>query len=305
MPLAPALARLLGAKQAHPVPPQWELPIATVRANFAALWSPAMTGTPPVLASIEDRCIADGVPVRIYRPHTAGRTAMQMYFHGGGWVKGGLDEADAFCRRLAHATGRVTVAVGYRLAPEHPFPAALNDAWAATGWAYAHAGDLGATTRAFAVCGESAGGNLAAVVSRLARDDATVAIARQVLLQPVTDLTLSFPSIDLPAAECLVPRDDLAWYYQAYAGSHADRRDPRLSPWWAEDVAGLPAALVIAAEYDSLRDEADAYGRKLAAAGVEVRYRCYPGMVHGFLQMAGLIEEARQAIDAIAAFLAD
>ena len=303
MPLAPPLARLLEAKLTHSDVPQWELPITDVRESFARLWTPAMTGEPIPLAGVEDRVVAGQVPVRVYRPHAGGKPGLMMYFHGGGWVKGGLDEADAFCRRLAHTTGRVTIAVGYQLAPEHPFPAALDDVWAATAWAHANAAELGCSSDGFAVCGESAGGNLAAVVCRLARADDSVGISRQILLQPVTDLTLAFPSIAMSETECLVPRDDLVWYYREYLGD-GDRHDPRVSPVWAEDLAGLPPALIIAAEYDSLRDEAEAYARRLGAAGVEARYRCYPGMIHGFLQMAGLVAEAQQAIDEIAAFLA-
>jgi acetyl esterase len=306
MPLAPPFQQLIAAKLAHGAAPQWEQPIAAVRAGFAGLWTPALTGDPVAVASIEDRAIETGsgsVPARLYRPDGPGAPPVLMYYHGGGWVKGGLDEADAFCRRLARTTRRLVVAVGYRLAPEHPFPAALDDAWACTAWAYRHAAELGATGRDFAVSGESAGGNLAAVVSRVARARAGVPISRQVLLQPVTDLTLSCPSIDMPASECLVPRGDLEWYYRQYLRTGGDPRDPAISPLWADDAAGLPPALIIAAEYDSLRDEAAGYAGKLRAAGVAVQYSCYPGMIHGFLQMAGMVDTAQRAIDEVAAFL--
>jgi acetyl esterase len=215
-------------------------------------------------------------------------------------VKGGLDEAAAFCRRLTQSTGRLVASVEYRLAPEHPFPAALDDAYAATSWAFEQAAQLGATRDSFAVSGESAGGNLAAVVCLLAKSRQEVRISHQVLLQPVTDFTLSSPSIAMPATECLIPRDDLAWYYRTYYGAG---RDPRVSPLWAEDVSGLPRALIIAAEYDTLRDEAAAYAEKLRSAGVEVTYSCYAGMIHGFMGMGELVEEAQQAIDEIARFL--
>lgn len=302
MPLAPPLARLIEGKLAHTMAQQWEMPIAAVRDGFAKLWTPDLTGPPVSMAAVEDR-LAGTVPVRVYHPQAVPAAALLMYFHGGGWVKGGLAETDAFCRRLAHTTGRITVSVDYRRAPEHPFPAALDDVWAATSWAYAHATELGGSPDGFAVCGESAGGNLAAVVSQLARNSDSVSIDRQILLQPVTDLTLSCPSIAMPETECLVPRADLAWYYRQYAGTGADLHEARLSPLWATDLGGLPPALIIAAEYDSLRDEAEAYAQRLEAAGVDVRYHCYPGMVHGFLQMAGLVPDAQQAIDEIAAFL--
>lgn len=307
MSLAPPLQQLIAAKLAHARTPQWELPIAEVRRIFADLWTPAITGAPVAIGAVEDRVIpgrSGAIPARIYTPEAAAGPLL-MYFHGGGYVKGGLDEADTFCRRIAKATGRIVVAVGYRLAPEHPFPAALDDAWDATAWAFRHAADLGSDVHAFAVSGESAGGNLAAVVCHLARSTGEVVIAFQVLLQPVVDFTLSFASIAMPATECLVPRDDLAWYYREYYSTDRDLRDPLVSPLWAEDLAGLPPALIIAAEYDSLRDEANAYAERLRAAGVVVQYACYPGMVHGFLQMAGLVDAAQQAIDQIAAFLRD
>jgi acetyl esterase len=152
------------------------------------------------------------------------------------------------------------------------------------------------------IAGESAGGNLAAVVALLARGRSDVAISRQVLLQPVLDFSLSFPSIAMSPTECLVPRDDLAWYYRTYRPA-GDPRDPRVSPLWADNLAGLPPALIIAAEYDTLRDEAAAYAERLRSAGIETRYSCYPGMIHGFLQMDGLTGQARHAADEIAGFL--
>jgi acetyl esterase len=150
------------------------------------------------------------------------------------------------------------------------------------------------------VCGESAGGNLAAVTCLLLRSDARVAIRHQVLLQPVIDFTLSFPSIGMPATECLVPRDDLAWYYRTYCNGRCDPRDPRVSPIFADDLSGIPPALIIAAEYDTLRDEAEAYAGRLTAAGVATRYLCAAGMVHGFLQMRGLVPDAQSATEEIA-----
>jgi acetyl esterase len=169
-------------------------------------------------------------------------------------------------------------------------------------WAYEHAEALGGMRTPFSVCGESAGGNLATVACLLARSSGEVEINRQILLQPVVDFTLSFPSIDMPASECLVPREDLAWYYEQYYGTDKDTRDPRVSPIFADDLSGLPPALIIAAEYDTLRDEANAYADRLRSFGVETRYTCYDGMVHGFLQMAGLVKEAQAAMDEIALF---
>jgi acetyl esterase len=192
------------------------------------------------------------------------------------------------------------LSIAYRLAPEHRFPAALDDAIAAAVWAGVHGGELGGAPHSLVVCGESAGGNLAAVACRLLRSDPRVTIRHQVLLQPVVDFTLSFPSIAMPPTECLVPRDDLAWYYRTYCGDECDPKDPRVSPLYALDLSRLPPALIIAAEYDALRDEAQAYAERLAAAGVATRYVCSDGMVHGFLQMRGLVAEAQAATEAIA-----
>jgi acetyl esterase len=303
MPLDPALANLIQHKLANAGVPQWEMPIGQVREAFLKLWTPALTGEPVEVGKVEDKLLGS-VKARLFVPDGPADPALVMYFHGGGYVKGGLDESDAFCRRLARSSGRIVASVDYRLAPEHRFPAALDDAYAATAWSFEHAAELGATRDSFAVCGESAGGNLAAVVCLLARSRQEITISDQVLLQPVTDFTLSQPSIAMPTTTCLVPRDDLAWYYREYYGAERDLRDPQVSPLWAEDLSGLPRALIIAAEYDTLRDEAAAYADRLRAAGVDVTFACYAGMVHGFLGMSGLVEEAQQAIDRIARFLA-
>lgn len=302
MPLHPALKRLIDAKLAHATPPQWATPIADVRDAFRRLWLPAMTGEPDFLPRVEDLAIptvGTTIPGRVYAGEAA-RLPLMLYFHGGGYVKGGIDECDAFCRRLARKTRHLVLSVGYRLAPEHPFPAALDDAIAAITWAAANAHTLGAAPGAVVVCGESAGGNLATVASLALRANPAVAIRHQVLLQPVCDFTLSYPSIAMPATECLVPRPDLAWYYETYAGGRCDVKDPRVSPIFAADWSGMPPALVIAAEYDTLRDEAVAYADKLQRAGIGTRCVVVPGMIHGFLQMGGLVREASEAIDTIA-----
>jgi len=303
MPMNAALKRLVETKLAHTQKQQWELPIAQVRQSFRDLWTPAITGEPVPIRRIEDTSIPGAeapIAVRIYANDTSDAFPIMLYFHGGGYVKGGIQESDAFCRNLARLSGHIVLSVDYRLAPEHPFPAAHDDAVAATLWAGQHARDLGGRQDAVVVCGESAGGNLAATTCLRLRSDSRIAIRHQVLLQPVVDLTMSFPSIAMPATECLVPRDDLAWYYRTYCGDGCDARDPRISPIFAQDLSGLPPALIIAAECDTLRDEAKAYADKLTAAGVASRYICVDGMVHGFLQMQGLVREAQTATEDIA-----
>jgi acetyl esterase len=303
MALNAALKQLIDAKLAHTSRPQWELPIADVRQAFRNLWTPALTGEPASLPRIEDITIPGSdwsIPARVYAPDGTRPCPLMMYFHGGGYVKGGIDESDALCRNLARATRHTVLSVAYRLAPEHCFPAALDDAVASTVWAGMHAVELGAAPGPFVVCGESAGGNLAAVTALRLRSDPRVAIRYQVLLQPVIDFTLSFPSIDMAATECLVPRGDLEWYYRTYRDGRCDPRDERVSPINAQDFSGLAPALIIAAEFDTLRDEARAYAARLESAGVATRYICAEGMVHGFLQMGGIVPQARVAVEDIA-----
>jgi acetyl esterase len=302
MALNAALNQLIATKLVHTRQPQWELPITEVRRAFRDLWTPAITGEPVEIHRIEDLTIPGPdapIPARVYVPHTP-PVPIMLYFHGGGYVKGGLGECDAFCRNLSRVTRHIVLSIDYRLAPEHPFPAALDDAMTATIWAGTHAADLGGAPAAVVLCGESAGGNLAAVTCLRLKSDPRVTIRHQVLLQPVIDFTLSFPSIAMPSTECLVPRGDLAWYYRTYCNDRCDPRDPRVSPIYADDLSGLPAALIIAAEYDTLRDEAQAYAERLNGAGVATRYICAAGMVHGFLQMRGLVPDAQCATEDIA-----
>jgi len=302
MPLNPALKKLIETKLAHTRQPQWTLPIAAVRQGFRSLWTPALTGEPVSIRRIEDVTIPGAdtpIPARIYSDG-AEPCPVMLYFHGGGYVKGGIEESDAFCRNLARVTRHMVLSIAYRLAPEHRFPAALEDAVAATIWAGTHAADLGGAPGPIVVCGESAGGNLAAVTCLRLRSNPQAAIRYQVLLQPVVDFTLSFPSIAMPSTECLVPREDLEWYYRTYCNDQCDPSDPRVSPVYAQDLAGLPPALIIAAEYDTLRDEAQAYAERLKAAGVATRYICAQGMVHGFLQMGGIVPDAQTATEEIA-----
>ena len=303
MALNAALKQLIETKLAHTHEPQWALPIAEVRQAFRNLWTPAITGEPVSIGRIEDVTIPGvdaPIPTRVYAPDGAERYPIMLYFHGGGYVKGGIEESDAFCRSLAKVTRHMVLSIDYRLAPEHPFPAALDDAVTATIWAGTHAVDLGGTPGPIVVCGESAGGNLAAVSCLQLRSNPRVSIRYQVLLQPVVDFTLSFPSIAMPDTECLVPRDDLGWYYRTYRGDQCDPSDPRVSPIYAEDLSGLPPALIITAEYDTLRDEAQAYAERLKSAGVATHYICANGMVHGFLQMRGIVPDAQSAIEEIA-----
>ncbi|MDB5448040.1 MAG: alpha/beta hydrolase, partial [Phenylobacterium sp.] len=215
---------------------------------------------------------------RLYTPGPDAEAGL-VYFHGGGWVAGGLGTHDGVCRRLAAASGAKLLAVDYRLAPEHPFPAAVEDALAVTAWAAAQAQALGFDSQRLGVGGDSAGAGLAAVV---AQSPSAPPLALQVLLCPILDLARESPSRREFAEGYFLDAATLAQDLSDYRGGHADLRDVRLSPLLAEDLAGQPPALVHAAEYDPFRDEAEAYARRLSEAGVPVRLTRWPGMIHYF-----------------------
>ena len=237
----------------------------------------------------------DQVPVRIYRPRDAATPApVVVFFHGGGWVLGNLDQYEPLCSTLAADAGMVVVSVDYRLAPEHPYPAARDDCYDVTRWVAEHADELGVDPERLAVMGDSAGGNLAAVVSLLARDRGAPHIRYQVLVYPATDVTMSSPSIEENAEAPLLTRDDMHAFREHYLGQ-SDSSDPHVSPLHADDHGSLPAALVITAEHDPLRDDGRRYAEALEKAGVEVRLTDYVGMPHGFLSMPGICRSAPQA----------
>ena len=271
---------------------------------------PASTPTPPEIGAVKN-LTADGpggpIPLRVYRPAGVASGASLpalVYFHGGGWVIGDLDTHDVQCRQVTAEAGITVVAVDYRLAPEHKFPAAVDDAWAATRWVVSHASALGVDGRRIAVAGDSAGGNLAAVVALLARDAADgPAIALQVLVYPVTDLSSESKSYNDFAEGYMLTRDSMRWFKNHYLKSAGDAEDWRASPIRAKSLAGLPPALVVTAGFDPLRDEGAAYAARLTEAGVRVDYVCYGGMIHGFVPMGRLIDTGNRAISHVAASL--
>ena len=270
---------------------------------------PASTPTPPEIGAVKN-LTADGpggpIPLRVYRPAGVASGASLpalVYFHGGGWVIGDLDTHDVQCRQVTAEAGITVVAVDYRLAPEHKFPAAVDDAWAATRWVVSHASELGVDGRRIAVAGDSAGGNLAAVVALLARDAADGAIALQVLVYPVTDLSSESKSYNDFAEGYMLTRDSMRWFKNHYLKSAGDAEDWRASPIRAKSLAGLPPALVVTAGFDPLRDEGAAYAARLTEAGVRVDYVCYGGMIHGFVPMGRLIDTGNRAISHVAASL--
>ena len=270
---------------------------------------PASTPTPPQIGMVRD-LTADGplgpIPLRVYRPAGAPAStplAVLVFFHGGGWVIGDLETHDVLCRQLTAGSGVSVVSVDYCLAPEHKFPAAVDDAWAATRWVVAHAGELAVDATRLAAGGDSAGGNLAAVVALLARDKGAPGIAVQVLIYPVTDLVGETRSYRDFAEGYLLTREGMRWFIAHYLTAEAEAADWRASPIRAQSLAGLPPALIVTAGFDPLRDEGEAYAERLRDAGVRVDSVCYGGMIHGFVPMGRLLDTAGRAISLIAGSL--
>jgi len=244
----------------------------------------------------------DPIPLRLYRP-SEGVLPAFVFFHGGGWVVGDLDTHDVVCRQIARDAGAVVIAVDYRLAPEHPFPAASDDAWSATTWIAAHADQLGIDAARIAVGGDSAGGGLAAVVAVMARDSRKLRLAFQVLVYPVVDLRAESVSYSKYAEGYLLTRAAMKWYIAQYAPTPQAVNDWHASPLLAPWVHGVAPALIMTAELDPLIDEGEAYARRLRGARVPVDYQVVPGMVHGFLTMGAKVDAANRSIDIIASAL--
>lgn len=256
--------------------------------------------------SVEDITIpgpAGDLRARVYRPEQDGPVPTVMLFHGGGWVIGDLDTHDNTARSICRDCSSVVVSVDYRLAPEAPFPAAVEDAVAATRWVGERLDDFGGDPR-LAVAGDSAGGNLSAVVAQQLRDAGGPALAGQLLIYPATDLTGDYPSREENAEGYFLDLPTMMWFMQHYAADAAAHEDPRLSPMRHGDFSGLPPAVVVTAEYDPLRDEGEAYGAALSAAGVPVEVRRFDGMIHGFFDMGVYSPAAQAAIDESCALFA-
>jgi len=294
MPLRPDIAPIVDAVNAAAAdgPPLAEQTVAERREAYVAL--AAFPGDGPEVAEVRDGAIA-GVPVRHYVPSGAADDTALLFFHGGGWVIGDVDTHDHVCRRLADDSGHEVVSVDYRLGPEAPFPAAVEDCWAVTQ-------ALGVDGRRLAVAGDSAGGNLAAVVCQLAAAHDASEILFQALVYPATDMsqdTGRFPSLERNGEGYVLSLETMRWFRSHYVPELSIVDDWRLSPLNGE-LAGLPPALVITAEFDPLHDEGAAYAEALRAAGVDVEHVDYDGQVHIFFQLPGITADADDAIRRVA-----
>jgi acetyl esterase len=236
------------------------------------------------------------LPARVYRPDADASVPTIVFLHGGGFVIGDIETHDNQCRMVCREVGAVVLSLAYRLAPEAPFPAGVEDCVAATRWAAEHIADLGGDPDRLAVAGDSAGGNLAAVVAQVARDDGGPRLAAQLLVYPATDFAGDYYSRTENAEGYFLTRADMEWFASHYIGEASDLTDRRLSPVHAEDLSGLPPAVVVTAEYDPLRDEGEAYARALERAGVPVTLRRYDGLIHGFFDLSALSPAAADAV---------
>jgi acetyl esterase len=302
--LYPEVRALLEANEAEGAPPMETLsPAAARQSAIDAL--KATAGPAEDIGRVEDLTIphpARPIPIRIYTPAADGPFACLVYFHGGGWVVCDLDTHDAVCRAIARRAGAVVVAVDYRLAPEYKFPAAIDDCYAATEWVAANAVRLRIDPRRIAVGGDSAGGTLSTVMCLKARGEGGPALALQVLVYPVMNLaSFETESYREFAEGYYLTRAEMEWFRGHYLAGIEDAQNPYASPLLAPDLRGLPPALVITAECDTLRDEGEAYAMRLAAAGVDVTCTRYAGMIHPFFSLFGALRQGRRAIEQVAA----
>jgi acetyl esterase/lipase len=262
-----------------------------------------LMGEPEPVASVEDRALPGPdapVAVRVYTPGAETPPPVVVYLHGGGWASGNIELTDPLCRILANRSGCAFVSVDYRLAPEHPFPAALEDAYAATAWIAEHGAEIGVDPHRLAVMGDSSGGNLAAGVTLLSRERGGPEIALQVLVYPSVAGNSPETSSHAQYGEgYIIGTRGFEWFWNHYTGGVEPEAGSYARPLDVEDLSGLPPAFLLTAECDPLRDEGDAYAERLAAAGVPVDHRPYAGTMHGFLYMPAAVAKAREAIDEI------
>lgn len=306
MPLHPAFEKMLQQMKELGAPPISSLTPEQFRKNsaqsFALLRKPGL----PV-AHVEDRIIAvygnRQTPIRIYTPEGEGPFPALIYIHGGGWVFGELDQFDNLCRMFTHTAGCVTISVDYGLAPEYKFPHPVEECYAVSQWVFEHADEFKIRKDKIAIGGDSAGGNLSAVVCQVARDRGGSMPSLQLLLYPSVDLLSETESKRLNSTGYLLDIDSMMYFRKQYLNSMEDASHPMASPLLAEDLRHLPPAIVITAEYDPLRDEGEAYASALEKAGVPAKVKRFEGMIHGFLTLDHLVPEVRAQMQEVAEML--
>lgn len=301
-PLDPELAAVVAHVESMGLPQWSDLSVESARRVEDEVFS---VGDAPAVETVRDLAFAgpaEDIPVRVYRPATDGAEPLPtvVYYHGGGWVTGTLNSIDGLCRRLANRASAVVVSVDYRLAPEHPFPAAVDDSLAALSWVHETAASLGGDPTRLAVAGTSAGANLAAAVALRAASAEATEIPdpdAQLLLYPITDADFDTESYVENADGPLLTRADMAWFWEQYLRSPVDAANPYASVLRAPDLSGVAPGVVVTAGHDPLRDEGVAYADRLTDAGVDTAHHHYPSMCHGFLSLTGSVAVADEALD--------
>jgi acetyl esterase len=297
MPLDPQVKAFLDQAAASGAPGFEQMTVQQAREAIRSLFA---TNTPPQpVKKVEDRAINAGgvkLPIRIYTPDGNGPLPILVFFHGGGWVVGDLESHDAPCRALANGAGCIVIAVDYRLAPEHKFPAAAEDCYGATKWVVLNAASFGGDPTRIAVGGDSAGGNLAAVVAQMATDRGAPTVSYQLLIYPVTDYSYDTASYKSNGEGYLLTKNSMQWFWNHYLSNPNDGENPYASPLRGKRLSNLPPAWVITAEFDPLRDEGEAYAKRMKDAGVSVEYADYKGMIHGFFSMGHIFDQGKKAV---------
>src|SRR5579872_1171850 len=299
MDLDPDIRTYLDQMAAEGASPVYEVPVEETRRVVEAR-APLMFGPVEDVAAVRELGVpgpAGAIRTRVYTPVASPPLPTLVYFHGGGWVTGSLDTHDGVCRALANRTPCLVVSVDYRMAPEHRFPAAADDAWAVTAWSADHIRELGGDPSRLAVGGDSAGGNLAAVVALRARHAGAPRLRLQLLIYPVTDHDFRAPSYERNATGYALTRDAMRWYWDQYVPVVAHRNNPDASPLRAGDLRGLAPAAVLTCEYDPLLDEGASYACRLTEAGVPTSHRHYAGLIHGVVRMPRITPRAWELID--------
>jgi acetyl esterase len=300
--LDPEIRAVLEAMASQGGPPLETLPVSEARKAGEGL--KMLAGEPEQVARVEEQKIrgrAGSIPIRIYSPEGNGPFPGVVYFHGGGWVIGDLDTHDNICRAIARRAGAVVVSVDYRLAPEHKFPVPLEDCYDATKWVATNAAKLGIDPSRIAVAGDSAGANMATVIAKKLHDEKGPTLALQILVYPVTKLnSYDTPSHKEFAEDHFLTNSAMRWFAENYLARPEDALNPDASPALISDLRELPPALVITAECDPLRDEGEAYAKRMEEAGVPVTCTRYAGMIHPFFGMLGVSAGARKAMDQVA-----